>query len=171
MLNGIDVQLILLWILGLLTLISSVYVLYAKQTVHAAVALFFTTILVALIFLVLNAEYLFVIQLIIYTGGIVVLISFSVMFTGSHVLDQKQWLKENKYRIPLFVIFAAFPLLAFLFAIKTVLTQPFDPSVFTIPNFSKELFITFAYIVIFIGMMISVAMLGGIKIIKKEDVI
>lgn len=70
--------------MGLLTLVSAVMVLRVKELVHAAVWLAAMLLAVAGIFLTLGAEFLAIIQLLVYVGAVITLILFTVMLTVPH---------------------------------------------------------------------------------------
>ena len=72
---------LLFYVLAGLVLLSGMAVVLLRNVVHAAVALIACFFFVAWIYLVLNADLLWVAQLLIYAGAIPVLIVFAIMFT------------------------------------------------------------------------------------------
>ena len=69
-------------VLSSLLIISSIGVCVSKNLVHAAVYLFFTLFCVAGLYIFLYADFLAAVQVIVYVGGILVLIIFGVMLTN-----------------------------------------------------------------------------------------
>ena len=69
-------------ILSSLLIISSLGVCLSKNLVHAAVYLFFSLFFVAGLYIFLYADFLAAVQVIVYVGGILVLIIFGVMLTN-----------------------------------------------------------------------------------------
>lgn len=67
------------YIIAGLMLLSSLYVVLTGHVVRSALSLIFTFLMVAALFFLLEAEYLAIIQILIYAGAISVLIVFSVM--------------------------------------------------------------------------------------------
>ncbi|MEM1406363.1 MAG: NADH-quinone oxidoreductase subunit J [Bacteroidota bacterium] len=67
---------------GILTLASAIFILATKNVLHAALSLVVTLLSVAALYVFTNAEFLAVTQIMIYVGGIVVLIVFGVMLTN-----------------------------------------------------------------------------------------
>ena len=65
-----------------LLIISSLGVCVSKNLVHAAVCLFFSLFFVAGLYIFLYADFLAAVQVIVYVGGILVLIIFGVMLTN-----------------------------------------------------------------------------------------
>src|ERR1700736_6516708 len=73
--------------LGAMVLGSGMAVVFVRNVVHAAVALIACFFFVAWIYLLLNADLLWVAQLLIYAGAIPVLIVFAIMFTRRSMSD------------------------------------------------------------------------------------
>ncbi len=94
---------------------SALAVAFLRNIVHAAFALLFTFLGVGGIYVMLSADFLAVSQILIYVGGILVLIAFGVMLTNRVTnIDLKHALGA---RIPAFIVCAA--LLALLISFLT----------------------------------------------------
>jgi NADH-quinone oxidoreductase subunit J len=76
---------ILFYFFALLALGSAVFMVTRRNIVHAAVFLVTTLVATAGIFLQLQAEFLFVTQLLLYAGGIMVLFVFVIMLVNLDV--------------------------------------------------------------------------------------
>ena len=74
-----------LWffMLSIVTLGSAIGVVSARNLVHAAMLLALSFVAIAGIFILLNAEFLAVIQVLVYVGGVVTLIIFAIMLSES----------------------------------------------------------------------------------------
>ena len=68
--------------LAIVTAVSAIYVVTSKNLVRSAVALFFTLFGLAGFYVMLYADFVAGAQLLIYVGGILVLIIFGVMLTN-----------------------------------------------------------------------------------------
>ncbi len=77
----LDWQLILFLILSALTVVTALMVVFAKEIVRNVIWLVLTFIGVAITYLFLEAEYIFIIQILVYVGAVCVLILFGVMLT------------------------------------------------------------------------------------------
>jgi NADH-quinone oxidoreductase subunit J len=75
------------YVLAALVLVSGMGVVVLRNVVHAAVALIACFFFVAWLYLLLNADLLWVAQLLIYAGAIPVLIVFAIMFTRHSMSD------------------------------------------------------------------------------------
>lgn len=66
---------------GAITLLSGLLILFTKNVIYAATGLLFSLLGVAAIFVFANAEFLAVTQIVIYAGGVLILIIFGVMLS------------------------------------------------------------------------------------------
>ncbi|RPJ51918.1 MAG: NADH-quinone oxidoreductase subunit J [Methanobacteriota archaeon] len=80
-----DLYTIIFYVFALMTSIAASIVVFSKNIVHAAFALLFAFFGVAGIYVFLMADFLAVTQLLIYVGGITVLILFGVMLTNRQI--------------------------------------------------------------------------------------
>ena len=69
------------WIVALVTVASAATVVFSKNLIYSAVALLFTLSGVAGLYVFLWADFIAVTQILIYVGGILVLIIFGIMLT------------------------------------------------------------------------------------------
>jgi NADH-quinone oxidoreductase subunit J len=80
-------------IFGAVALGSAVAMILSRNAVHAALLLVVNLLAVAILFLSLGAEFLFVAQIIVYAGAIVVLFVFVIMLLG---VDRSESLMEPR---------------------------------------------------------------------------
>ncbi len=73
---------IIFYLFALITIGSAMLVVTTKNIVHAAFALLLTFFGVAGIYVLLAADFLAIVQIMVYVGGILVLIIFGVMLTN-----------------------------------------------------------------------------------------
>jgi NADH-quinone oxidoreductase subunit J len=73
----------LFYLFGAMTAASAVGVVACRSIVRASVCLLFTLAGVAGLYFLLNAEFLAAVQLVVYTGGILIIIIFGVMLTST----------------------------------------------------------------------------------------
>jgi NAD(P)H-quinone oxidoreductase subunit 6 len=72
---------IIFYALALVTVVSAIVTAFSRNIVHSAFALFGALAGVAGIYLLLAADFLFIIQIFVYIGGILVVTIFAVMLT------------------------------------------------------------------------------------------
>ena len=73
---------IVFWFIAAFTIISALFVVLNNQLLYSAVALLFTLFGVASLYIFLWADFIAGVQLIVYIGGILVLIIFGIMLTN-----------------------------------------------------------------------------------------
>jgi NADH-quinone oxidoreductase subunit J len=74
-------ELIMFAVVSILTIVFSICVVAAKDIVRAALSLIVVLVSMAGIYVLLNAQFIGMVQILIYVGGIGVLILFAVMLT------------------------------------------------------------------------------------------
>ncbi len=70
------------WFIAVLTIVSAVMVVYSKKLLNSAIALLFTLFGVAGLYVFLWADFLAAVQVVVYIGGILILIIFGIMLTN-----------------------------------------------------------------------------------------
>ena len=82
---------IMFGVLAFITLTCSVNVLRAREIMHSVVYLAGTFLSIACLFLLLGAEYVALVQILVYVGAVVVVILFGIMLTKREpYLDEKR---------------------------------------------------------------------------------
>ena len=76
------VYVIIFYLFAVVTLLSAFFVVTSRNIVHAAFYLLFTFFGVAGIYVMLGADFVAIVQLIVYVGGILILLLFGVMITN-----------------------------------------------------------------------------------------
>ncbi|MFI5284958.1 MAG: NADH-quinone oxidoreductase subunit J [Candidatus Dormibacteria bacterium] len=71
-----------------LAAVSSLGVVLSRQTIYSALSLVLTVSMLAVLFLLLNAQFLFAVQLIIYAGAVMVLFVFIVALLSPDAEDR-----------------------------------------------------------------------------------
>ncbi len=73
---------IIFYLFAAITVISAFFVVTSRNIVHSAFYLLFTFFGVAGIYVLLGADFIAVVQLVVYVGGILILMIFGVMLTN-----------------------------------------------------------------------------------------
>jgi len=71
-----------------LAAVSALGVVFSRQTIYSALSLVMTVTMLAVLFLLLNAQFLFAVQLIIYAGAVMVLFVFIVALLSPDAEDR-----------------------------------------------------------------------------------
>ncbi len=81
-------QLIFFYILAVVAVISALGVIFNRNLVHSALALLVNFCTVAIFYFMLNAQFLGVVQILVYAGAVIVLFLFVVMLLGADLGEQ-----------------------------------------------------------------------------------
>lgn len=105
------------YLLGALLLLTALGVLIAKRPVYAALSFLGTLLLLAVHYLLLSAEFIAVMQILVYAGAILVLFIFVMMLFQDSFHQLKQTLAKSSK------VFIAFSVSAFLVGVGFVLVK------------------------------------------------
>ena len=87
---------------AILTLSSSVAMLVTRNLIHSCVFLLGSLLGVAGLYVTLGADFIAATQIIVYVGGVVILMLFAVMLTGGHLDDGKEKSEFERIKIDSF---------------------------------------------------------------------
>ncbi len=91
------------WVVATLTVVAALLVVLLQDLVKAAIALIGTFLGIAGLFVMLNAEFLAVVQELVYAGAVSILLIFGIMM----IRDTQRGSPANKLRIPAFALGSA----------------------------------------------------------------
>ena len=74
---------VIFYLFAAITVFSAAFVVFSKKVIYSAFSLLFTFFGVAALYVFLSADFIAVTQVVVYVGGILVLLLFGVMFTHS----------------------------------------------------------------------------------------
>lgn len=158
-------------ILSILAIASAVITISSKNPVRSAFALVFHFFMLAGLYLTLNAQFLAVVQILVYAGAIMVLVIFVIMLLN---LTNEERLKEKfNYRWTLSIFFGIVFILQILFMafIKPGQNEQLHPDSAKIGTiqFIGTIFYQ-KYIVPFeiIGILLLSAIIGAIVLAKRK---
>src|SRR5947199_5583210 len=96
---------IVFWIIAPISVVAAGAMILARNAVHAALLLIVNFFTLAVFFLILGSPFLFVVQIIVYAGAIMVLFLFVIMLLG---VDREESLVERiRGQRPLALVLAA----------------------------------------------------------------
>lgn len=106
---------IIFWVIAVSSIVAALAVVQLKDVFRAALFLIVSFMGVAGLFVLMRAEFLAVIQVLIYVGAISVLIIFAILMTR----DVEEGNPSNQLRIPAAVLAALFAAMAIFVAVET----------------------------------------------------
>ncbi len=115
-----EADLILFWVFAPISIASGIAMLLMRNAVHAALFLIVNFFCLAIFYLVLGAPFLFAVQIIVYTGAIMVLFLFVIMLLG---VDGREDLRERRLiaQRPLAVLLGVGFVLEVFFAVRAAI--------------------------------------------------
>jgi NADH:ubiquinone oxidoreductase subunit 6 (subunit J) len=161
------VQLGIFYILAAFTVWAAAVVVLGKNIVRAAVALIFTFCGMAALYVLLDAEFLAAVQVLIYVGGITILLLFAIMLTSGISSTAARVVNEQTA----FSAIAAIGLLVGLIyastrGIAVMVGPPRLPE--TAPFLGRLLLTTYALPFEAVSILLLAAMVGAIVLARKE---
>lgn len=83
---------VLFWIIAFITVVPALALLFARKPVHIAMAIVLVMVGLAVAYVSLDAPFLGVVQVVVYTGAVMMLFLFVLMLVG---VDQRETLKDS----------------------------------------------------------------------------
>lgn len=112
---------VLFWIIAAITVIPSLALLFARKTVYIAMSIVLVMVGLATAYVTLGAPFLGVVQIVVYTGAVMMLFLFVLMLVG---VDQREDLRETIRNQRWIGLVTALGLGAFLVSIVTRVSIP-----------------------------------------------
>ena len=160
------------YLFSALVLVSFSFSVFCKNALNAVSALAAGMVFISAIFFLLGAEFLGVVQIIVYTGAVVVLYAFAMMFFDSSKECEPKSSKRAKIIVYLLSSFVALLLIfIFLAPIYSVKLEGLNPVVSELGNIEAIGILLFSrYLIAFemCAVMLLVAMVAGIILIHKD---
>lgn len=166
-----NTSVVIFYILGIIILGGALLSVTARKIFRSAVYLLFSLLGVAGFYFYFNYEFLGAVQVVVYVGGIVVLLIFSIFLTA----DSDKDLIRTPFKRNLFSALAA--TFAFALTLIFIIEQLFTPKTFpivepSVKNIGRQMLSTTShgYILPFetVSILLLVAMIGCIVIAMKE---
>jgi len=142
----------------------------SRRILRAAVYLLFTLIGTAALYFMVEYYFLAAVQLLVYAGGILVLILFSILLT-SHLSEKLERANWGKVLISAIMIMGGFSLTLYTILSHVFITKPAERLVFTVEMIGERLmgYGEGGYVLPFevISILLLAAMVGAIVIAKR----
>ncbi len=165
-------DLVLFYFFAALAVGGAVLVVTRRNVVHSAIFLATALLATAGIFLTLHAEFVFIVQIILYTGGILVLYVFVIMLVNLDVaLHQVQFNRRWYVSLVLAVVLGSQAFAAIMVSRQSLYALPPAPAQALEPNTEQVawgLFHTYLLPFEIASVLLLVAMIGGVAMAKKR---
>jgi NADH-quinone oxidoreductase subunit J len=162
-----EVSTVVFYLIALITVGSAAIVAFSRNIIYSAFSLLGTFMGIAGIYVFLGADFVAAVQVLIYVGGILVLILFAVMLT--HRITDVEVTNRSVGRIPALIIVGIF----FALLVQTIRETPWArvKSIAYQPTTAKigELFLD-QYLLPFelASLVLLAAMIGAVVLSRKE---
>jgi len=159
---------VIFYLFALITIISAVIVVTTKNIVYSAYSLLLTLFGISGIYVLLGADFLAVVQIMIYVGGILILLLFGVMLTNK--ITSVDIRTGTVHLLPAAIGVGL--LLGVLWAVMIWTnwkTQPAEIPITTIKNLGNLLITDYILIFELLGVLLLVALIGAASIARKEE--
>jgi NADH-quinone oxidoreductase subunit J len=163
---------------ALIVLAGAFGVIWFRNPVHSALSLVATLFGVAVLFLNMNAQFLAAVQVIVYTGAIVVLILFVIMLLGVDVEDDLETEPLVGQRIVALVVAVGVAGLVVagiaiagdqLVSGTRAATAPITDSLPNVEQIGRLLFTEYAFALQIAGVLLTVAVVAAVVMARRPD--
>jgi NADH-quinone oxidoreductase subunit J len=169
---------IVLIILSVLAIASAIVTIIHKEPIKSALTLVFHFFMLAGIYLTLSAQFLAIMQVIVYAGAIMVLVLFVIMLLNAGDEDEAQ--KRKKKVKQYFAVTAGVGMLVLILCfiicvnskIEVINSDTMSSSLVlqngTVESIGKELYTKFLVPLEIVGIMLLSAIIGAVMLSKKH---
>lgn len=161
-------ELLIFMILAIASLVGGILLLQLKKVVHMVIALVLTFVSLAGLYVMLSAEFVAVVQILIYSGAITIIMLFGIMLTRHQDEEENDTGKWRKYF--LFLGVAAFAVVVYYGIFR--LDIPQQETNLHVDNTNQIGISLFSkYVIPFelTSVLLLVALIGAIVLAKKDD--
>jgi NADH-quinone oxidoreductase subunit J len=160
---------ILFYSLAVITLVSAMGVIVARNPIYSALSLVLTLFSVAGFYLLLHAEFLAVIQVLTYAGAILVLFVFIIMLLNlkTEELVERGLSPLGKGALAVIGV-ALFTALGFIVHLPRLKEQDLPSGFGSVFFVGRELFTTYVIPFEAAGVLLTVALIGAVMLAKRD---
>lgn len=158
---------LIFYLFATIIVVSGVLVVFSKNIIYSAFSLLFTLFGVAAMYVFLSADFIAVTQVVVYVGGILVLLLFGVMLTNK-ITQEKLRTDVLNFAPGLIVMFSilAAILYAFLYRAKWVEAEPHKGSV--VEPIGYEIMSNYVLPFEIVSILLLVALMGAAYIARPD---
>lgn len=158
------------WILGTILILSALGVILTKKPVHASLSFLLTLLTLAVIYLQLSAQFIAVMQILVYAGAILVLFMFVIiLFQDAH--QQIERYQPQSAILLLFAGTSTFLLTLMFLGTRFIGMPPAKPNLpdgyGTVQSLGKALYLDFFFPFEAVTLLFLIAAVGALYIGKR----
>lgn len=165
--NGANLMFI---VLALLAIGGAIFMISFTKVVHMVVSLALTFLSLAGMYIVLKAEFVGVVQVLIYAGAISILMIFGIMMTGRQSGSEEEEPKRPWHNGLTFIgVLGLFGILFYAIQQSNFVPGEFDPGEDNTLEIGKLLYSQHVIPFEIMSVLLTVAFIGAIVIAKREE--
>jgi len=155
--------------------IAALYAVNTSSVVKAVFAMFATFFSVSALLILAHAEFLAIAHLMVYIGGIIVVMIFAMMLSSKNIIDETIEIQKESSAFKFTKLVSGLASIAvFILLAKVILSQKqlqpsYQNSVNTIQNFGAQLLSNYAFPLEIISLLLLVALMAASIITRKEN--
>jgi len=164
---------LILIVLGVLAVASAIITIVHKEPIKSALSLVFHFFMLAGIYITLSAQFLAIMQIIVYAGAIMVLVLFVIMLLSFKDEEEAQK-RKNKVKQSFAIVISAAMLILITIAIIFANNEYGSSSTIMAGNvgsvemIGKELYSKFLFPLEIVGILLLSAIIGAVMLAKKK---
>jgi NADH-quinone oxidoreductase subunit J len=164
---------VIFYVLAAITMLSALFVVFLRRPVHNVVFMIMTMVSLAGLFLLLHAEFVAMVQLVVYAGAVMVLFLFVIMLLNLESLNPVQDAKAARMWVGAllglgFLVLIGPVLKAFLPSGKIVGAAAFAPGLSNTEIVARELFTTYLLPFEIASVLLLAAIIGTVIVSRKR---
>jgi NADH-quinone oxidoreductase subunit J len=167
-----SLQIILFWLVSVGAVISAALMILQRNPVKSILLLIINFFCLAVLYLLLSAQFIAIIQIIVYTGAIMVLFLFVIMLLNlgdeNLLTEKKSYKKHIAYVLGIALLVEIFAGFGLPFALSDLTMSPRAPEMGTIQGLGKALFGEYLLPFEITSILLLAAMVGVIILAKKK---
>ncbi|WP_089965438.1 NADH-quinone oxidoreductase subunit J [Lihuaxuella thermophila] len=156
------------FILSVMAIGGAVFMINFTRVIHMALALAFTFFSIAGIYLLLNAEFVAVIQVLIYTGAVSILMLFGIMLT-KHRDEEKGSIAPWHSVLSFIAAGAFFGIVMWIIYRTPIAGEQVDLKQFGVARLGEAVFKQYVIPFELASVLLLVALVGAVILAKKEE--
>jgi NADH-quinone oxidoreductase subunit J len=167
---------IILIVLSVLAIISAIITITHKEPIKSALALIFHFFMLAGVYITLSAQFLAIMQIVVYAGAIMVLVLFVIMLLSNFDNDDEAQKRKNKIKQS-FAITISIAMLILIFSAILFANNAIDntnnntimsSNIGSVEAVGKELYSKFLFPLEIVGILLLSAIIGAVMLAKKK---
>lgn len=165
---------VIFYVLAVVTLVSALFVVFLRRPVHNVVFMILTMISLAGLFLLLHAEFVAMVQLIVYAGAVMVLFLFVIMLLNLEAINRVQDGKAARMWVGALLGLALLVMIGaviktFLPGGKVVGAAAFEAGMDNTQIVARELFTTYLLPFEIASVLLLAAIIGTVIVSRKRS--